>query len=127
MVSDDKKASSVSRRAIFSAAVPIIRNSFRTATCDNGREFALHEQFSKELSADWCFVRPCHSWQRGLSGNTSGLMRQYFPKGMDFGKLEWENAQKVMDRLNNRPKQCPGFETPDQVFFYADLPVAFQT
>lgn len=60
MVSDDKKASSVSRRAILSAAAPI-RNSFKTLTCDNGKEFALHEH-SKELSADWHFARPCHSW-----------------------------------------------------------------
>ena len=46
---------------------------------------------------------------------------------MDFGKLTQEDADRVMDKLNNRPRRCLGFETPNQVFFGTDPPVAFQT
>ena len=87
----------------------------------------LHEKLSRELSADWYFAYPYHSWERGLSENTKGLIRQYFPKGMDFAEMKQEDAQKVMDKLNNRPRKCLGFKTPNQVFFGTGPPVAFQT
>ena len=125
LVSEDKKASSVSR-AILEATVPM-HNNFETVTCDNGKEFALHEEISRELCADWYFARPYHSWERGSCENANGLIRQYFPKGMDFSGLSQEDANRVMDKLNNRPRRCLGFETPNQVFFGTDPPVAFQT
>ncbi len=125
LVSEDKKASSVSR-AILEAATPM-RKRFETVTCDNGKEFALHEELSSELSARWYFAHPYHLWERGSCENANGLIRQYFPKGMDFGKLTQEDVDRVMDKLNNRPRQCLGFKTPNQVLFGADPPVAFQT
>lgn len=125
LVSEDKKASSVSR-AILEAAVPM-RKRFETVTCDNGKEFASHEELSSKLSADWYFAHPYHSWERGSCENANGLIRQYFPKGMDFGELTQQDADRVMDKLNNRPRRCLGFETPNQVFFGTDPPVAFQT
>ena len=125
VVSEDKKASSVSR-AILDAAAPVSEN-FVTVTCDNGKEFALHEELSTELEADWYFAHPYHSWERGLNENTNGLIRQYFPKGMDFTKLTQKDANRVMDKLNNRPRKCLGFKTPNQVFFGTDPPVAFGT
>ena len=91
------------------------------------KEFALHEELSTELKADWYFAHPYHSWERGLNENTNGLIRQYFPKGMDFTKLTQEDANRVMDKLNNRPRKCLGFKTPNQVFFGTNPPVAFGT
>lgn len=82
LVSEDKKASSVSQ-AILKATAQM-HNNFKTVTCDNGKEFALHEKLSRELSAQWCFAHPYHSWKRGYCENTNGLVRQYFPKVMDF-------------------------------------------
>ena len=125
LVSEDKKASSVSR-AILEAASSM-RKYFETVTCDNAKEFALHEELSSELSAKWYFAHPYHSWERGACENTNGLIRQYFPKGMDFSGLSQKDANRVMDKLNNRPRRCLGFETPNQVFFGTDPPVAFQT
>ena len=104
-----------------------MHESFETVTCDNGKEFVLHEELSSELSAQWYFAHPYHSWERGSCENTNGLIRQYFPKGMDFANLTQEDANKVVDKLNNRPRRCLGFETPNQVFFGADPPVAVRT
>ena len=58
-----------------------------TLTSDNGKEFANHEKISKTLDAPFYFCTPYHSWERGLNENTNGLVRQYFPKGMDFSTL----------------------------------------
>ena len=125
VVCEDRKANSISR-AILSGAEPM-RESFMTVTCDNGKEFASHEELSSKLGADWYFAHPYHSWERGLCENTNGLIRQYFPKGMDFAALTQEDANRVMDKLNNRPRECLGFKTPNQVFFGTDPPVAFGT
>ena len=124
LVSEDKKASSVSR-AILEAGAPM-RHSFETLTCDNGKEFALHEELSSELSTQWYFAHSYHSWERGSCENTNGLIRQYFPKGMDFANLTQKDAHRVMDKLNNSPRRCLGFETPNQIFFGTDPPVAFR-
>lgn len=44
---------------------------------------------------------------------------------MDLGKLTQEDADRVIDKSNNRPRQCLGFETLNQIFFDTDSPVAF--
>ena len=88
VVSEDKKASSVSR-AILDAATPVSEN-FVTVTCDNGKEFALHEELSTELKA--VVLRPSLPLLgAGAFGNASTL---------DFTKLTQEDANRVMDKLN---------------------------
>ncbi len=69
------------------------------------------------------FAHPYASWERGLNENTNGLIRQYFPKGCDFTTLTQRDIQKVMDKLNNRPRKCLGMKTPNQVFFGINPPL----
>ena len=75
---------------------------FEAVTCYNGKEFALHEELSSELSAKWCFA--LFTTGAGSCENVNGLIRQYFLKGMGFGRLTQEDADRVMDKLNNRPR-----------------------
>jgi IS30 family transposase len=35
-----------------------------------------------------------------------------------------KDVKKVMDKINNRPKKCLGFKTPNQVFLGIKPPVA---
>jgi IS30 family transposase len=95
-----------------------------TLTYDNGKEFALHQQIDKELKSNGYFAHPYHSWERGLNENTNGLIRQFFPKGKDLVEVTDAQIQRVMDKLNNRPRKCLGFKTPNQIFFGIDPPVA---
>jgi IS30 family transposase len=96
----------------------------QTLTYDNGKEFAMHQKISKDLDACGYFAHPYHSWERVLNENTNGLVRQFFPKGMDLTEVTDAEVQKVMDKLNNRPRKCLGFKTPNQVFFGINPPVA---
>lgn len=95
-----------------------------TITSDNGKEFARHEAMAKALNADFYFAHPYASWERGLNENTNGLIRQYFPKDSDFSSITDQDLQRVMDKLNNRPRKCLGMKTPNQVFFDINPPVA---
>ena len=62
------------------------------------------------------FADPYASWQRGTNENMNGLIRQYFPKSCDFRTITDEQIQRAMNKLNNRPRKCLGFRTPNEVF-----------
>lgn len=87
-----------------------------TITADNGREFSRHQKVSKSLQADVYFAHPFHAWERGLNENTNGLLRQYFPKNMDFRQIDDRDTQHAMERLNNRPRKTLKFATPNEAF-----------
>jgi IS30 family transposase len=97
-----------------------------TITSDNGREFAYHEQIASGLEAKFYFAHPYSSWERGLNENTNGLVRQYFPKKTDFSKITDRQIERVVERLNNRPRKTLGYKTPNEIFFKRPL-VALQT
>ncbi|MDY0137545.1 MAG: IS30 family transposase, partial [Thiomicrospira sp.] len=39
-----------------------------------------------------------------------------FPKGTDLSDITLQQAQKVMDRLNNRPRKTRGGKSPNELF-----------
>ena len=118
----NKTAAAVSA-AMTTAMSPHVAH-VHTLTYDNGKEFAYHHKVSDELEADGFFAHPYHSWERGLNENTNGLIRQYLPKGKSFDDLTDQDVGVIMDRLNNRPRKCLGFRTPNQVFLEAKSDVA---
>ena len=95
-----------------------------TITYDNGKEFAHHGEIASALDADGFFAHPYHSWERGLNENMNGLIRQYLPKRTSFDELTHEDVRYIMDKLNNRPRKCLDYKTPNQVFFGVNPPVA---
>jgi len=88
-----------------------------TLTSDNGKEFAAHEEVSRETGGDFYFAKPYHSWERGLNEHTNGLVRQYFPKGTDFTTITEDQVANVERKLNNRPRAILDFETPKERLF----------
>ncbi len=93
----------------------------RTITSDNGREFARHQHIAAQLKADFYFAHPYSSWELGLNENTNGLVRQYFPKKSEFSKITDRQLNKVVERLNHRPRKTLGYQTPNEVFFKLPL------
>ena len=89
----------------------------KTITFDNGLEFADHGRISETLDVDIYFAHPYSSWERGANENTNGLIRQYFPKGMDLTTVTEKDIQFVMERLNNRPRKTLGWKTPNEVLW----------
>jgi len=70
-----------------------------TITCDNGKEFAVHEEVAEALDAAVYFVHPYASWERETNENTNGLIRQYIPKGTNFKMLSFEDIRFIENRL----------------------------
>ena len=88
----------------------------RTITFDNGTEFARHQDMAKVLPVDIYFAAPYASYQRGTNENTNGLIRRYLPKGTSFKHLTQHQLDQITEELNNRPKKCLGYRTPNEVF-----------
>jgi len=57
------------------------------------------------------------SQERGLNENIDGQIRQCFPKGRGSATITDSEIQIVIDKLNNCPRKCLRFKTPNQVFF----------
>lgn len=89
---------------------------FKTMTVDNGKEFSEFKTLEKELKTRVYFAHPYSSCERGTNENTNGLLRQYFPKGTDFNLVSQKEIDKVVHKLNNRPRKCLGYRTPAEVF-----------
>lgn len=119
---ENKTAAAVS--AAMTTAMGPHAAQVHTLTYDNGKEFAYHQRVSDELEAKGFFAHPYHSWERGLNENTNGLIRQYLPKGKSLDDLTDQDVVEIMDKLNNRPRKCLGFRTPNQVFLEAKSDVA---
>lgn len=118
----DKSANAVST-AILKALGPY-RKHTHTLTFDNGKEFAMHQLIDEILQTTSYFAHPYHSWERGLNENTNGLIRQYFPKRTDFSNITDEQIHEVQEKLNNRPRKCLGWHTPNEVFLNPKAVVA---
>jgi len=67
-----------------------------TLTYDNGKEMAEHEQITDELGIKVYFAHPYSSWERRVNENTSGLIRQYFPKNRELTDVTREEIDKAM-------------------------------
>jgi IS30 family transposase len=86
-----------------------------TLTADNGKEFAAFGVLEKKLGLAVYFADPYHSWQRGTNENTNGLLRQFFPKGLDLRGVSHGYVAHVERLLNNRPRKCLDYRTPKEV------------
>lgn len=92
-------------------------NSFpcHTVTLDNGPENTNWKDMEEETKASIYYAHPYHSWERGTNENTNGLIREYFPKGIDFAQVSDEEISKVEYILNTRPRKRLGWRTPLEV------------
>lgn len=93
------------------AGKPIVRS----ITSDNGSENTNHQKVGQELGADMYFCHPYHSWEKGSVENMIGRIRRYIPKGTSIHTYSREQIQWIENQLNNTPRKCLNYQTPNEV------------
>lgn len=96
--------------------IPLIsKYGIKTLTADNGCEFHGFKEVEAQTGVRFYFARPHHSWERGTSENTNGLIRQYLPKGKSMKYISEDYMAFIEDRLNNRPRKILEMQTPNEL------------
>jgi IS30 family transposase len=102
--------------ALIKHAQKLPSELYKSLTWDRGKELADHKRFTLATDIKVYFCDPRSPWQRGSNENTNGLLRQYFPKGVDLSTCSQAQLNAVARRLNERPRKTLNFETPAQRF-----------
>lgn len=88
---------------------------FKTITFDNGGEGAKHTEIKKEYGIETYFCDPFASWQKGGVENANKLIRHYLPRKTDLSKLTDRDIYELQEKLNNRPRKCLNYKTPNEI------------
>jgi len=102
--------------ALIKQARKLPRELYKSLTWDRGKEMAAHKRFSLATDIRVYFCDPQSPWQRGSNEQINGLLRQYFPKGMDLSGIHQNKLNAVARQLNERPRETLDFETPAERF-----------
>ncbi len=103
--------------ALIRHAQKLPRELYKSLTWDRGKEMADHQRFSLATDIKVFFCDPQHPWRRGSNENTNGLLRQYFPKGMDLSNVHQNRLNAVAKRLNDRPRKTLRYYSPAEKFY----------
>lgn len=111
-------------RYFLACKVPALKNTVKafgkmlrnldpqSLTLDNGVENKKYET----LGIPTYFCHPYSSWEKGSIENTFQRLRRYIAKGSDLSDYSHKYIASVVDRMNNTPRKCLGYQTPAEVF-----------
>ena len=116
LVRTDGKDTETVVNALIKQAHKLSRELYKSLTWDRGKELADHKRFSLATDVEVYFCDPQSPWQRGSNEQVNGLLRQYFPKGMDLSDIHQNKLNAVARQLNERPRETLDFETPAERF-----------
>ena len=91
--------------ALIKNARQLPQELYQSLTWDRGKEMADHTRFTLATDISVYFCDPHSPWQRGSNENTNGLLRQYFPKGIDISGYSQAQLNAVARKLNERPRK----------------------
>lgn len=84
----------------------------KSITFDNGPENARH----LELETKTYFCHPFSSWEKGQVENTLGRLRRFIKKRSRLSQYTDQDIAAFVERMNNTPRKCLDFRTPNEVF-----------
>lgn len=112
----ENKGAEKTTNAILKTAESVPKDWFLTMTFDNGTENVRHIEIKKKYGINTYFCDPFASWQKGGVENANKLIRQYLPRKTDLSQLTDRDIYDIQEKLNNRPRKCLNYLTPNEVF-----------
>ena len=92
----------------------------RTITTDRGLEWSDLNPWVVDLLKNKLHLyicQPYSSWEKGAIENMNRLLRRYFPKGknLPWNEANKQEAQRIEDLMNRKPRRILGYRTPEEV------------
>ena len=88
----------------------------RTVTFDRGTEFLSYPSLAQSLSVASYFCDPHSPWQKGAVENANRRIRRFLPTDVPPDAMTGPALHDLTRRLNDTPRRCLGYQTPDEVF-----------
>lgn len=110
----DKTAEST-EHAIRKSIESLPLGTFQTMTFDNGTEGARHSIIRDDYGITTYFCDAYASWQKGAVENANGIIRRFLPKTKDLSALSDREIHEIQERINDTPRKCLGYRTPNDV------------
>jgi IS30 family transposase len=102
--------------AVHKAVADAVRDKHVVSiTTDNDIAFRKHEKIAAAVEAAIYFCHPYCSWEKGSVEQVNKLLRSWIPKGSDISEYKNDRIQAILDKLNNRPRKCLEYYTPNEV------------
>jgi IS30 family transposase len=111
----NNKTAEETANAIVKTIESLPNELFQTITFDNGMENAKHAEVKKEYGVKTYFCDPFASWQKGGVENANKLIRHYLPRKTDLSQLTDRDIYNIQEKLNNRPRRCLNYLTPNEI------------
>lgn len=86
--------------------------SVRSYTFDNGVENARY----LELGLPVYFCHTYSAWEKGTIENTFQRLRRFIPKKKRIDDYSEEQISAIVDAMNNTPRKCLDYRTPQELF-----------
>lgn len=114
----DNKTSASMELALHELMASAGQTNVKSITFDNGSENVCHQKIRLEYveAFETFFCDPYCSWQKGTVENTNKLFRQYLPRDVSNQKLNQDYVDNIVEKLNNRPRKCLNYKTPNHIF-----------
>jgi len=88
----------------------------QTMTFDRGFEFMSYPLLYKKLGMETYFCDPQAPWQKGAVECNNNRLRRFLPREMDLDRVTERDLQHIESIMNNTPRRCLGYKTPNEVF-----------
>ena len=85
----------------------------KSITFDNGGEFTQFGLLTLQGIQTY-FCDPGSPYQKGQVERTNAFLHKFIPKKTDFNQMTLEQIIYANDKLNNLPKKCLNFLTPNE-------------
>ena len=99
-------------QSLEKSTCPIVKS----ITGDNGIENTDHLKISSTLGTKFFFCQPYHSWEKGTVENTIKRVRRFIPKGTPLSQFDEWQIQWLENKMNNTPRKCLNYLTPNEAF-----------
>lgn len=99
----------------------------KSITFDNGGEFTQFGLLTM-TGTHVFFCDPSAPYQKGQVERTNAILHKYIKKNSDFYSISDSIVTHATEKLNNLPRKCLNFLTPNEVWIIHSNPsVALQT